>query len=187
MEEIDLREKKQCLRKEIFAMKKSLSLQERMAFSQQIFSCLEKLPDFINARCVALYYSLPDEVQTETFIRKWYATKKILLPVVEPDNNLKLVAYKGIDMLHVGAFGISEPINNEGDEDSKPDIIIVPGIAFDRNLNRMGRGKGFYDRLLVDMSVPKYGICYGFQLFDSVPAGETDVRMNHIITEKEFI
>lgn len=67
------------------------------------------------------------------------------------------------------------------------DLIIVPGVAFDRQRNRLGRGKGFYDRLLSTLNVPKIGISYDFQLKDQIPVEPFDRKMDLIITEKEII
>ena len=71
--------------------------------------------------------------------------------------------------------------------ESEIDLTIVPGVAFDRQHNRLGRGKGFYDRLLSTLDVPKIGICYDFQLKDQIPAEPFDRKMDLIITEKEIL
>ena len=67
------------------------------------------------------------------------------------------------------------------------DWIIVPGVAFDKKLNRLGRGKGYYDKLLVQTSATKIGICYELQLFDEIPAEPHDIKMDFIITENNII
>ena len=72
-------------------------------------------------------------------------------------------------------------------DESEIDLIIVPGVAFDRQLNRMGRGKGYYDRLLSTLQAPKIGICFDFQLQDTVPTESFDKKMDMIITEKEIV
>ncbi|EJW97620.1 5-formyltetrahydrofolate cyclo-ligase, partial [gut metagenome] len=63
------------------------------------------------------------------------------------------------------------------------DIIIVPGVAFDKNRNRMGRGRGFYDRLLSDVNATKIGICFGFQISEDIPVEPFDKKMDMVITE----
>ena len=67
------------------------------------------------------------------------------------------------------------------------DLVIVPGVAFDRQHNRLGRGKGFYDRLLSTLSAPKIGICYSFQLKEHIPTEPFDKKMDLILTEKETL
>lgn len=177
-----------------------------------IMSNLERTDEFRAASCIALYHALPGEVQTADFIEKWYLKKQLLLPVVE-GNDLRLIAYTGPEAVQKGAFGILEPIeikaNNEKREghefslspeevsacEKKPffskekaiDLIIVPGIAFDRQKNRMGRGKGYYDRLLATLSIPKIGIGFDFQVFDQIPTEPFDKKMDVLITEKEVI
>lgn len=139
---------------------------------------------FQQANTVAIYHALPDEVQTADFIEKWYPKKKILLPVVEGEN-LSLQLYKGKASLKTGSFGILEP--DETEKGIKPDLIIVPGIAFDHQRNRLGRGKGYYDRLLSDNSIPTIGICFHFQLFDQIPTDIHDQKMSLIITDQKVI
>lgn len=156
-------------------------------FSEKILKRLEETELFRQASCVALYYSIPGEVQTAAFVEKWYDRKQLLLPLVVGDD-LRLLPYNGLDSLTPGAFGIPEPIDTDTTvKESEIDLIIVPGVAFDRKLNRMGRGKGYYDRLLSTLQVPKIGICFDFQLQESVPVEPFDRKMDMVITEKDII
>ena len=86
-----------------------------------------------------------------------------------------------------GAFGIWEP-KPDGEEavEGAIDLIIVPGVAFDRQCHRLGRGRGFYDRLLSSLDVPKVGICFDFQLVPSVPVESFDYPMDHVVTETKI-
>jgi 5-formyltetrahydrofolate cyclo-ligase len=152
--------------------------------SDKITQRIAENPLFLQAETVAIYHALPDEVQTAGFIEKWHLKKKILLPVVE-DKDISLQLYKGKESLKAGCFGILEPDCTE--KGIKPDLIIVPGIAFDHQCNRLGRGKGYYDRLLSDTSVPTIGICFHFQLFDQIPTDVHDQKMSIIITDQEII
>lgn len=157
--------------------------------SHRILERLEQTDLFRGASRIALYHALPGEVQTAGFIEKWHAEKTLYLPVVEGDD-LRLLPYRGDEHLKAGSFGILEPTEAEtsaANVTSYPalDLIIVPGIAFDRSNNRLGRGKGYYDRLLAELPIPKIGICFDFQLFDTIPAEPFDKKMNLIISEKE--
>ncbi|HQG08910.1 MAG TPA: 5-formyltetrahydrofolate cyclo-ligase, partial [Dysgonamonadaceae bacterium] len=67
------------------------------------------------------------------------------------------------------------------------DLIIVPGVAFDRKLNRLGRGKGYYDRLLSQLKSPKIGICFDFQLLESIPVEDWDIKMDMIVAQNEIV
>lgn len=156
-------------------------------FSDKILENLERTEVFRNASRVAIYHAIPGEVQTASFIEKWYLTKKILLPVIEGDD-LRMLPYTGRESLKAGVFGILEPtLDSPVMSEKDIDLIVVPGVAFDRERNRMGRGKGYYDRLLSTLQAPKVGICFGFQLFPSIPVEPFDKKMDLVITEEEII
>lgn len=168
-------------------LKKSYTKTSLLDFSGKILKRLEETQLFRQASCIALYYSIPGEVQTAGFLDKWYDKKQLLLPLVT-GNDLRLLPYRGKESLQPGAFGIPEPADRETTVDeSEADLIIVPGVAFDRQMNRLGRGKGYYDRLLSSLSVPKIGICYGFQLLESIPVAPFDRKMDLIITEEQIL
>ncbi len=157
--------------------------------SHRILERLEQTDLFRSASRIALYHALPGEVQTAGFIEKWHTEKTLYLPAVEGDD-LRLLPYRGSEHLKTGSFGIFEPTEAETSPATAIaypalDLIIVPGIAFDRHNNRLGRGKGYYDRLLAELHIPKIGICFDFQLFDAIPTEPFDKKMNLIISEKE--
>lgn len=150
--------------------------------SAEILAALEAHPAFRAAHTVLLYHSLPDEVCTHDFIRKWSDKKQILLPVVIGDD-LELRIYTGPEELATGSYGIEEPTGELFTDYTSIDFIAVPGVAFDRHGNRLGRGKGYYDRLLPHIpSAYKAGICFPFQIVEEVPADRFDIRMDEIIT-----
>lgn len=152
--------------------------------SAEILAALEIHPVFRAAKTVLLYHSLPDEVDIHDFIRKWCEKKRILLPVVTGDE-LKLRTYSGPGNLAIGAYGIEEPTGEFFTDYSAIDLIVVPGVAFDRKGNRLGRGKGYYDRLLPQIpSAYKAGICFSFQIVEEIPAEPFDICMDEVITSK---
>lgn len=128
-----------------------------------------------------MYYSLKDEVQTHDFIDNWSNQKIILLPVVIKDD-IELRLYTGKEHLAEGAFHIGEPIGEAYTSYDSIDLVIVPGVAFDENGNRLGRGKGYYDRLLPHIKATKIGICFPFQLLKKIPTEPFDKKMDKIIT-----
>ena len=137
---------------------------------------------FKNAMTVLLYHSLSDEVNTHQFLEEWCKQKQVLLPVVVGDH-LELRHYYGAHELKTGAFGIAEPTGTLFKDYTKIDFVAVPGLAFDKNGHRLGRGKGYYDRLLPQLTnAYKAGICYPFQVVDEVPVEPTDITMDGIIT-----
>ncbi len=82
----------------------------------------------------------------------------------------------------IGAYGIEEPTEGKFNNLKDIDLAIIPGVAFDRRGNRLGRGKGYYDRLLPFLvGTYKLGICFPYQLLESVPTEDFDIRMNEVI------
>jgi 5-formyltetrahydrofolate cyclo-ligase len=180
---MNIDEQKKEIRKSIKALKKEVSLDEKKRRSIKILESLENNEVFKNAETLMLYWSMDDEVYTHDFVLKWWERKKIILPCVNGDL-LELRVFKGLDNLVEGdGFAILEPSGELFTEIESIDLIIVPGVAFDKANNRMGRGKAYYDKLLITTTCKKIGICFDFQLLDSVPVNEYDVMMDRIITE----
>lgn len=174
-------DKKQ-LRKQIRERKKEFSLPEKIELSKPIFEKIEKEELFKEAKVVLLYYSMDDEVYTHDFVEKHYKTKTILLPCVDGDD-LILRQYLGIESMKAGEqFGILEPVGKEFNDLEKIDLMIIPGVAFDEEKNRLGRGRGFYDRLLKTVNATKIGVCFDFQIVEQVPTEDFDVKMDVVIS-----
>lgn len=181
---VEINQAKQDLRKTIAYRKKQHSELELKLLSSQILKHLEQTEEFQSASHIALYHAISGEVQTQEFIEKWYKKKHILLPLVD-GQDLQLILYEGPDSVQIGAYGILEPKADGARIPSNDiDLIIVPGVAFDKEKNRMGRGKGFYDRLLSSLNIPKIGLAFEFQIVPTVPVAEYDKKMDFIITEK---
>lgn len=172
------------VRKRMRELKRAVPPEEKLRRSEAILRQLEQLPEWKAARVVLLYWSMADEVQTHAFVNKWYKDKVLLLPCVDGDD-LVLRQYTGPECLVAGEqFGIGEPTGAVWSDLDAIQLIIVPGVAFDRNGNRMGRGRGFYDRMLKStMGALKIGIAYNFQMLDAIPVEPHDVKMDRIITE----
>ena len=127
------------------SLKRSYTKTTLQDLSAKIMKRLEETDLFRQASCIALYHAISGEVQTAGLIEKWYREKKLLLPLMK-GNDLQLLLYSGKESLKAGAFGILEPTEDcMAVPENEIDLIIVPGVAFDRQLNRMGRGKGYYD------------------------------------------
>lgn len=173
------------LRRLVRQRKQQFSTDERDRQSHEIMRLLEDHPVFQKAHVILLYASLPDEVQTMSFIQRWSVEKQILLPVVVGDT-LELHYY--IDQLNLkqSNYGIFEPLSTSIYNDySAIDLAIIPGVAFTPEGCRLGRGKGYYDRLLAHPSfqnVHKMGICFPFQLLSELPTVPHDVRMDEVLT-----
>lgn len=135
------------------------------------------------AKTVMLYYSLPDEVDTHTLVDSLLMSRKtILLPRVTGEETMELRRYTGPSDLAIGAYNIMEPTGEVFADYVDIDLAVIPGVAFDSDGNRMGRGKGYYDRFLpLVPQAYKIGICFPFQKVESIPTDEYDVRMDEVI------
>lgn len=174
---------KKDIRAQIALEKKRHGQEESETRSFRLFRLLETHPLFRQAGTVLLYYSLPDEVRTHAFVEKWSKEKTIILPVVKGDE-LELRAYTGKAHLQTSTFHIEEPTGAPWDPTRKIDLAIIPGVAFDRKGNRLGRGKGYYDRLLSRTELYKIGVCFRFQLYEEgLPVDAFDTPMDEVWTE----
>jgi 5-formyltetrahydrofolate cyclo-ligase len=179
--------RKRDFREFVSGLKKNYTPSQLAGFSEKIAEYVENLLVFQSSHRIALYHALPDEVQTVSLLERWHKSKQLFLPVVI-DNELVMRPYAGESELQPGSFGIMEPQGELPlEEPSSLDLIIVPGVAFARDKNRLGRGKGFYDRMLADLEVPTIGLCFDFQLFTQIPTDAHDCRMSYIITESGVI
>ena len=165
-------------------LKRAVPMEEKLRRSETVMRGVEGLAEFRRAKVVLLYWSMADEVQTHAFVERWYKAKTLLLPCVDGDD-LVLRQYTGPKCMVAGEqFGIGEPTGEVWNDLEAVELIVVPGVAFDGQRNRMGRGRGFYDRLLKSTpNAVKVGVAYDFQLLDSIPTEPHDVKMDRVITE----
>lgn len=173
---------KQFIRQSIRTIKASYSRAELEALSVSLLQQLEQHPAFVEACTVLLYHSLPDEVDTHGFIDRWCGQKEIILPTVVGDD-LELHRYTGPDCLTLGSYGILEPSGELFTDFDRITLAVIPGMAFDQRGNRLGRGKGYYDRLLPRLaSAYKLGLCFPFQLLDEeIPHESHDCQMDEVL------
>ena len=140
---------------------------------------------------IAGYYPSYYEVDILNFLEK--ASKKkfrIVLPVIKSSNAMSFKSWIFKEPLYVNKFGILEPKNSS--KNTIPDLIMVPLVAFDNRLNRIGYGKGYYDRSLKKISkikknVISLGIAYSFQKCQKIPTNKHDFKLDYIFTEKGII
>ncbi|MDE5901815.1 MAG: 5-formyltetrahydrofolate cyclo-ligase [Muribaculaceae bacterium] len=169
------------IRRKINSMRRMLSEEERMAAADDVFARLEQTAAFLMADKVLMYHSLPDELSTRSFLRKWGDRKHFFLPRVN-GVDLDILPYEE-SRLELGSFHIEEPTGSDTVDPADIELMIIPAVAYDRRGNRLGRGKGFYDRLLGSVGATKIGIGYEFQLIDELPVEEHDVPMDMVITQ----
>ena len=176
-------------KKSLLIRRKNYSKIKKINFNL-IFKLIKK--HFLNKKIsIASYYPSNYEVNTLSFIEQ--ASKKnykISLPVVRPSGKMSFKPWKYKDPLYVSTFGTLEPQNSQ--KEVIPDLVMVPLVAFDSKLNRLGYGKGYYDRMLNKISLTKkkvifLGIAYSFQKHKKIPVNHHDVKLDYIFTEKGII
>lgn len=166
-------------------MRMMLSDLEKAGAAEQVFSRLEQTAAFLMADHILMYHSLPDELSTHRFLKKWGARKHFYLPRVN-GVNLEILPYDE-SRLELGSFHIEEPTGSDMVDPEVLELIVVPAVAYDEKGNRLGRGKGFYDRLLSTTAAAKIGVAYEFQLLDDIPTEPHDVPMDMVITQTRSI
>lgn len=185
-------EKKQ-LRKEYLRIRDAMPVEERMAASRRIVNHLCELRCYQEAEVLLLYYSYRSEVVTRFLIEDLLqqGLKQVYLPKVHGD---KMFFYRirSLNDLSIGYQGILEPSEkNEvfGREITKKKrcLLILPGVAFDKEGNRMGFGKGFYDRFLMEYpGVCHNALAFECQIAEQIPCEVHDQKMQRIITEQNI-
>ena len=182
---INISDEKKRIRLEINLLKSEVSAEQKLEEAKAVFRNIESLPAFKNANTVLIYWSTKDELPTHEIVKKWCEEKFVFLPSVKK-KKLVLKKFTTETKLVQRSLGIWEPDLNEV-YTGKVDLAIVPGVAFDRNKNRLGRGKGYYDRFFRRNKTIKIGVGFDFQLLDSIPARWWDKQMDKIITPSNSI
>ena len=160
------------LRREMIEKRKKLDLKNGEMFSKII----KELDCYKNARTVMLYMPIKGEADVTGLL----GDKKVFLTPVTEGEDIYAVLFGETEK---GAFGVPEPKDKTPFDKTKIDLVLVPGVAFDKTGNRTGYGKGYYDRFLKDMKAFKIGVCHSFQLTDELIVEEHDVKMDMIVTE----
>lgn len=144
---------------------------------------------YAGASCLSCYVSMGNEVDTHEVIRQAIADgKRLAVPLCRKGVTLVHRCIASIDDLSPSRFGLLEPTDPSLPEVavSDFDLVLVPGLAFDRSGNRIGFGAGYYDGFLCHVSAPKVALAYDFQLVDRVPVEPHDVPLDAVVTESGF-
>lgn len=171
---------KSSLRQSYILKRKNLTEIEISDKSLKVIQNLLSLEIFQNSKNICIYASSKFEVQTINLIEKYYQEKNIFLP----HDNLFISRIYNLNELKMNKLGILQPLEINKSSLDNIDIFIVPGIAFDKTFNRLGYGKGYFDKLLKNIKKPKIGLAFNFQLLDKIPFENHDVKMDYIITEE---
>jgi 5-formyltetrahydrofolate cyclo-ligase len=182
---------KRTLRQHILTQRRALSHEQWRTASRLAQQRLVSLEEFARAECIALYAPAHNETDTAEILAKALAAgKRVLYPAV-CGSQMVFRQVQGMECLAEGCFGILEPCPTGNDHQAdEPDLIIVPGVAFDLSGHRIGYGKGFYDRFLQhpDRTAHLVGFCHDFQLIGGeIPAESHDVRMELVVTDQRIV
>ena len=137
---------------------------------------------------ISLYYPSNYEVNILNFFRLIKKTNiKTVLPVTKLNNQMNFIEWKYLDPLKVNDFGMLEPILQR--KITIPNVMLVPLLAFDNDNNRLGYGKGFYDRFLnkflkIKKNIITIGVAFSFQKYKKIPVTNLDIKLDYILTEK---
>ena len=138
----------------------------------------------INSKNILIYISKDLEVDTKELIKDlWKMNKNIYVPKVEK-NIINFYKINDFKELVIGSYNIFEPITNIKYQYNKKDLIILPGLLFDKHNNRLGYGGGYYDKYLENKKLYKIGICFSNFVVKKIPIDKYDIKMDEIITER---
>jgi 5-formyltetrahydrofolate cyclo-ligase len=177
-----LNDAKQALRRRILAARTSLTEEQRHEAGREFRDTVLALPEALMAGTVAAYYSVGTEPPSRGLVYAlWKRGSYVLLPLVRSDGNLDWASYEGPDSLAPARHGLLEPAGTDaGHSVASADLVIVPALAADRRGNRLGRGRGCYDRALAHVGpmIPVIALLYDGELLDELPSGPLDRRVS---------
>jgi 5-formyltetrahydrofolate cyclo-ligase len=185
------------VRGEIRARLEPLPEEARAALGERVAALSLELPEYRQASTIALYAAMPAELPTQELLRA--ATRdgrRCLLPLVRPERRLEFALVSNWENLSAGRYGVLEPGDDcERVEFASADLVFVPGLAFDPRGARLGRGGGYYDRVLGSRApvlaptdrAPVFGLAHDWQVLEAVPSGEQDVPVDGIVTEQRIL
>ena len=184
---VNIMVEKEVLRKKYIELRKSIINKEEK--SNNIFLNLIDLSAFKNSNIIGIYCSMIDEVDTYRIIKYCLLDdKEVLVPKLNNNGTMNFYKIDDLNELSIkNKFGISEPISNIKQDNM--DLIVVPGICFDSKLNRVGFGKGYYDKYLMNRDIYKIGLCFDWQVLDSdfINVNKYDIPMDIVVTDKRKI
>ena len=175
------------LRKKILKVRERINKKNIQINFTQLIKIFKK--EKINKKIIGGYYPVNFEVDDLTLLRKFEKNKFIIsLPVIKKNFQMDFYKWSFLDPLRVSKYGIPEP---EIGKIIYPDILLVPLVAFDKNLNRLGYGGGYYDRIIEKLSkkknIIKIGLALSVQKINKVPINEHDQKLDFIVTNKYII
>ncbi|MDB9699931.1 5-formyltetrahydrofolate cyclo-ligase [Candidatus Pelagibacter sp.] len=175
------------LRNKILKIRKRVNTKNIQIDFTQLIKILKN--EKINKKIIGGYYPINFEIDDLALLRKFEKNKfKIALPVIKKNFQMDFYKWKFSDPLNVSKYGIPEPKNRNI---MYPDVLLIPLVAFDKNLNRLGYGGGYYDRLIEKLSkkkkIIKIGLAFSIQKVDKVPINVYDKKLDYIVTNEYIV
>jgi 5-formyltetrahydrofolate cyclo-ligase len=180
----DLRQVKARLRNTILALLKTKKEEELSEKSRSVKGALFRNQLFKQAKTVMFYVSLGNEVNTSEMIKEALRLgKRVVVPVCSGNRTIEPCEISHECGMRRGPYGILEPAQKQPVPLDEIDLVVVPGLAFDENGRRLGRGKGYYDRFLslLPRDCRSIGVAFDFQILPSVPVADHDVNVHTVI------
>lgn len=176
-------------RASILNQRQKLNPEFRAVASAEVARSLFDLKEYQRVASLGLYAAFDNEVETEAiFHHSVHLSKKVFYPKANSDKTtLSFHAVSSLSELTPGYAGILEPVTEETENIQDIQMLVIPGVAFDRNGNRLGYGHGFYDRLLKNYRGYKIALAYEFQLLDVLPTDSTDEIVDVVVTEEQVV
>ncbi len=182
---------KEELRQTLLERRKSISGPDYYGASADIIEELKEQREYQNAETIHCYVSINKrrEVETRALIKEMlFKGKKVVVPITDFENGiLDHIQLRSFDDLKENKWGVLEPNGGEQVSLDEMELVIVPMVGADEQCNRIGYGKGFYDRFLKEVSCPKIGLIFEQNVIEEIPVEEFDVPMDKIITEERII
>jgi 5-formyltetrahydrofolate cyclo-ligase len=187
---MELYERKTAIRKQAHENRKNQSDKDEV--SVRIVNRFLDLPEYASSKTVMFYVDVRDEVRTRQALPEALKSgKRIIVPYCK-DGELELFHLESMDELELGMYRILEPkvdLRSVASKHLQPenlDLVMVPGVAFDRDGGRTGHGKGYYDKLLqhARLDAPLVALAFECQMFEEIPAETHDIYMDKVVTEE---
>ena len=172
------------IRKKILRIRKKNNLKNFKINPKSLFRLIKK--NKIKGRVIGGYYPHNNEIDILNILKKFEKKKyQISLPKIKKKNQMNFFKWSFKEPLTINKFGIPEPV---ADKILSPDILLIPLVAFDENLNRLGYGGGYYDRFLSKIKkkkIYKIGLAFFFQKVKKIPVKSYDIKLDFIITNRK--
>lgn len=180
---------KSALRQQLLTARRALPGPARQLANKNILHRIISHPRWLIAKHIGCYVSLKDEVYTHELIAYALAIgKQVSAPVIHPvEHELYFCPIPDFSVLKPGLLGILEPELEDPTPPQALDLLLVPGVGFDLQKNRLGWGKGFYDRFLTTTSAFRLALAFEAQIVPELPAFFQDIPMHAVVTEKRII